>query len=230
MVSVNVKLRVSFSTAALRQRLHGTYDASDHLIADFVRRNRLPHWVTHRFFFDWWPRSTGWPVDYSATIQGVWQEEVCVLVLLCRSWHKRVRSVCRYCTLWQVVPVLYGCCMGRGMTVCTPCGTGSRQTAWRSSDLFSILEEPVAAWRCQRRLGHGGSCTAWWVWQLFCYRVVPKELLMFLGSLYKEVAKPTSGKLVYRFERHTARKKSSFEKHCVLDLEWWMLSQKPSGS
>ena len=37
------------------------------------------------------------------------------------------------------------------------------------------------------------------------YGVVPKGLLTFLGSLYKEVAKTTSGTLVYRFERQTAR-------------------------
>ena len=39
------------------------------------------------------------------------------------------------------------------------------------------------------------------------YGVVPKGLLTFLGSLYKEVAKTTSGTLVYRFERQAARKK-----------------------
>ena len=50
--------------------------------------------------------------------------------------------------------------------------------------------------------------------------MVPKELLTFLGSLYKEVAKTTSGTLVHRFERQTARKNiSSFKKHGVLDLE-----------
>ena len=42
---------------------------------------------------------------------------------------------------------------------------------------------------------------------LFYYGVVPKRLLAFLGSLYKEVPKTTSGTLVYRFERQTARKK-----------------------
>ena len=36
--------------------------------------------------------------------------------------------------------------------------------------------------------------------------VVSKGLLTFLGSLYKEVAKTTSGTLVYRFEKQTARK------------------------
>ena len=39
------------------------------------------------------------------------------------------------------------------------------------------------------------------------YGVVPKGLLTFLGSLHKQVAKTTSGTLVYRFERQTARKK-----------------------
>ena len=38
------------------------------------------------------------------------------------------------------------------------------------------------------------------------YGVVPKGLLTFLASLYKEVEKTTSGTLVYRFERQTARK------------------------
>ena len=61
------------------------------------------------------------------------------------------------------------------------------------------------------------------------YGVVPKGLT-FLGSLYKEVAKTTSGTLVYRFERQTARKKSSFEKHCVFDLECRILAQEPSDS
>ena len=57
--------------------------------------------------------------------------------------------------------------------------------------------------------------------------MVPKGFLTFLGSLYKEVAKTTSGTLVYRFERQTARKKniSSFQKHRVLDLECRILSQ-----
>ena len=39
------------------------------------------------------------------------------------------------------------------------------------------------------------------------YGVVSKRLLTFLCSLYKEVTKTTSGTLVYRFERQTARKK-----------------------
>ena len=63
------------------------------------------------------------------------------------------------------------------------------------------------------------------------YGVVPKGLLTFLGSLYKEVAKTTSGTFVYRFERQTARKAiSSFEKHFVLDLECKILSQEPAYS
>ena len=63
------------------------------------------------------------------------------------------------------------------------------------------------------------------------YGVVPKGLLTFLGNLYKEVAKITSGTVVSRFERETARKNiSAFEKHCVLDLECRILSQEPSYS
>ena len=43
--------------------------------------------------------------------------------------------------------------------------------------------------------------------------VVPKGLLTFLGSLYKEST--TSGTWIYRFERQTSRKNiSSFQKHC----------------
>ena len=34
------------------------------------------------------------------------------------------------------------------------------------------------------------------------YGVVPKDLLTFRGSLYKEVAKTTPGTLVYHFERN----------------------------
>ena len=61
--------------------------------------------------------------------------------------------------------------------------------------------------------------------------MVPKGLITFLGSLYNEVAKATSGTLVYRFERQTARKYiSSFEKHYVLDLECWILSGEPPDS
>ena len=37
--------------------------------------------------------------------------------------------------------------------------------------------------------------------------VIPEGLLTFLGSLYKEVTKTTSGTLVYRFERQTVGKK-----------------------
>ena len=51
--------------------------------------------------------------------------------------------------------------------------------------------------------------------KLTSYGLVPKGLLTFLGSLYKQVAKTTSGSLVYRFARQTARKNSSFEKHCL---------------
>ena len=61
------------------------------------------------------------------------------------------------------------------------------------------------------------------------YEIVPKGLLIFLGSLYKESAKTTPETLVYRFERQTARKFcSSFQKHCVLNLERRILSQEPS--
>ena len=61
--------------------------------------------------------------------------------------------------------------------------------------------------------------------------MVPKGLLTSFGSLYKEVAKTTFGTLVYHFERQTSRKNiSSFEKHCVLDLECRILSQEISDS
>ena len=63
------------------------------------------------------------------------------------------------------------------------------------------------------------------------YGVVQKGLLTFLGSLCKEVAKTTPETLVYRFERLTTRKKkSSFKKQCVLNLESRILSQEPSDS
>ena len=59
------------------------------------------------------------------------------------------------------------------------------------------------------------------------YGVVPKGLLTFLGSLYKEGTKTTSGTLVYRFGRQTTRKNiSSFQKHCVINLECRILSQE----
>ena len=62
--------------------------------------------------------------------------------------------------------------------------------------------------------------------------VVPKGLLTFFGSFYKEVAKTTPGTLVYRFERQTARKKIFLpsQKHCVLNVECRILSQEPSDS
>ena len=56
--------------------------------------------------------------------------------------------------------------------------------------------------------------------------MVPKGLLTFLGSLYKEVAKTTSGTLVYRFERQTARKLFLPSKNTVFDLECRILSQE----
>ena len=51
--------------------------------------------------------------------------------------------------------------------------------------------------------------------QLFhmLYGVVPKRLLTFRGSLYKEVAKTTSETLAYRFERQTAKKKKKTSKN-----------------
>ena len=42
------------------------------------------------------------------------------------------------------------------------------------------------------------------------YGMVPKGLLTFLGSLYKEGAKTTSGTLVYSFQRQTARRQYFF--------------------
>ena len=44
------------------------------------------------------------------------------------------------------------------------------------------------------------------------YGVVPKGLLTFLGSLYKEVAKTASGTLMYRLERQTGEKKFFLQK------------------
>ena len=56
-----------------------------------------------------------------------------------------------------------------------------------------------------------------WRWALnpAYYGVVAKGLLTFLGSLYKEGGKTTSGTLVYRFERQTARKKNLPSKNTV---------------
>ena len=60
--------------------------------------------------------------------------------------------------------------------------------------------------------------------------MIPKGLLTFLGSLYKEVAKTSPGTLVSRFERQTARKFFFLQKHCVLNLACRILPQKPSDS
>ena len=64
------------------------------------------------------------------------------------------------------------------------------------------------------------------------YGVVPKRWLTFPGSFYKEVAKTTSGALVYRFERQTSKKNKFFlrKKHSVLELECRILSQESSDS
>ena len=64
-----------------------------------------------------------------------------------------------------------------------------------------------------------------------CYGVVPKGLLTFLGSLYKEVAKllPELWCIASR-DKPQEKMFSSFEKHCVLDLECRILSQEPSVS
>ena len=75
-------------------------------------------------------------------------------------------------------------------------------------------------WQTSPTTGMPGTIYSGANTQMPSYGVLPKGLLTFLGSLYKEVAKTTSGTLVYRFERQTARENiSSFEKHCVLDLE-----------
>ena len=72
-----------------------------------------------------------------------------------------------------------------------------------------------------------GECR--WTGALQATEWFQKGLLTFLRSLYKEVAKTTSGTLVYRVDRQTNRKNiSSFEKHCVLDSECSILSQEPS--
>ncbi|WP_419602533.1 hypothetical protein, partial [Thiolapillus sp.] len=80
-------------------------------------------------------------------------------------------------------------------------------------------------------LGHIGSQETGVVGYTF-YGVVPKGLLTFLGSLYKEGAKTTPGTLVYRFERQIDRKRKKFflQKNTVLNLESRILSQKPSDS
>ena len=78
---------------------------------------------------------------------------------------------------------------------------GSLRDRWK---VYSMLSQNNC-WTLTR--GHG---------------VVPKGLLAFLGSLYEEGAKTTSGTLVYRFERQTERKKKyiykkifpSFQKQC----------------
>ena len=63
------------------------------------------------------------------------------------------------------------------------------------------------------------------------YGVVPKGLLTFLGSLYKEGAKTTSGTLVYIASRDKPpEKNSSFQKQCVLNLECRFLAQEPSDT
>ena len=62
------------------------------------------------------------------------------------------------------------------------------------------------------------------------YGVVPKGLSTFLGSLYKEVAKTIFGVSLRETNHQGKKKKSSFEKHCVLDLECRILSQKPSDT
>ena len=62
--------------------------------------------------------------------------------------------------------------------------------------------------------------------------MVPKGLLTFLGIFYKEVAKTTFGTLMYpsRDKPPEGKQFSSFEKHCVLDLECRIFSQEPSDS
>ena len=85
----------------------------------------------------------------------------------------------------------------------------------------------TSAFHCWHMDVQTGCTSAFHCW----YGAVPKGSWTFLGSLYKEVAKTVSGTLVYRFERQIARKKkSSFQKHWVLDLECGILSQEPSGS
>ena len=63
------------------------------------------------------------------------------------------------------------------------------------------------------------------------YGVVPKGLLTFLGSLHKGVAKllPKVWCIASR-DKPPEKKKSSFEKHCDLDLECRcrILSKEPS--
>ena len=54
--------------------------------------------------------------------------------------------------------------------------------------------------------------------------MVSKGLLTFLGSLYKEVSKTTTGTLVYRFERQTRKKKK-----IVLPLKNTVSSTKAAG-
>ena len=59
-----------------------------------------------------------------------------------------------------------------------------------------------------------------------------KGLLTFLGSLYKEVTKTTSGTLCIASTDKPPGKKKILpsKKNCVLDLECKILSQEPSDS
>ena len=52
------------------------------------------------------------------------------------------------------------------------------------------------------------------------YGVVLKGLLTFLGSLYKQVAKTTSGTLVFRFERQAARRKKNLPSKNNVSSTW----------
>ena len=102
--------------------------------------------------------------------------------------------------------------------------------AWRAFGVsYRFMRQLLVRGREARQKGSFDRTQSRAFAQIRGYGVVPKGLLTFPDSLYKEVAKTTSRTLVYRFERQTARKNiSSFEKHCVLDLECRILSQESS--
>ena len=76
-----------------------------------------------------------------------------------------------------------------------------------SSQAINRILSVEGQWQCYRHTMCSGldpSCFLFMV--MVTYGVVPKGLLTFIDSLYKEVTKTTSGTLVYPFKRQITRK------------------------
>ena len=123
-----------------------------------------------------------------------------------RSVHLHRKRVCSESGLWEKNLLPH-----RGIepasAVCRSHALPAELRASPPVHSWTTFSDKKVQYRDFRFLGRNMPMRKTYTAHTHHYGVVPKGLSTFLGSLYKEVAKTTSGTLVYRFERQTARKR-----------------------